>query len=376
MTEIRWDEMFEKSPQVAPLLVKLYESHKLYGLAKGDDILAKAELGSAMAELLEVGISEREQEVLTDILVDLMRQAEVDLRRALSERLSTIKDVPLRLALFLANDEISVAAPILRESAALSDLDLLYIIKAKGPAYWQAIAEREGLSAQIIDVLADTRDLYTAIVLSQNDRIKLTAYAMDILAEMAEDNEELARPLLMRDEIPQSYAKRLYGCVGEDLKAYINNYFGRQEADVSEAIDEVFLEFAEPEKTKSVSEYMPTEDMIKAADKCADMGMLTSQYVLGFLERGQIAQFIAMFAKYCGLPAHKVHDALKQKQPKGMVIACRAFGFQKNEFSRIYLLTHRMRSSARLVNQKDMLALLTYFDKVRPETARRIVGMP
>jgi signal recognition particle subunit SEC65 len=56
-----------------------------------------------------------------------------------------------------------------------------------------------------------------------------------------------------------------------------------------------------------------------------------------------------------------------------MAIACRAFRIQKSDFSRIYLMTHRMRSKGRVVNHKDMLDVLSYFDKVRPEAAARIV---
>ena len=57
-----------------------------------------------------------------------------------------------------------------------------------------------------------------------------------------------------------------------------------------------------------------------------------------------------------------------------MAIACRAFRVQKSDFSKIYLMTHRMRSKHRLVNHKDMLDVLQYFDHVRPEVAKRIVA--
>ena len=36
-------------------------------------------------------------------------------------------------------------------------------------------------------------------------------------------------------------------------------------------------------------------------------------------------------------------------------------------------MTHRMRGSGRMVNHRDMLDALEYFDKIRPESAMRIV---
>lgn len=363
---------FEKSPHVAPLLVRLHESHKLYALAQDRQPEARAALTGAVTDLLDAELSGREQEVLADVLIALMRQAEKDLRRALSDRLSVMDNVPLRLVLFLANDEITVASPILRHSQVLSDLDLVYIIKSQGPDYWQAIATRESLSAQVVDVLADTRDPGTAVMLAGNDRAALTPYAVQILADMAKQHEDVARPLLYRSELPMDIARELYAHVGVQLKAHIRAFFGEEAtAPLGKVFDDLFVEFVDPDRPHS--EFMPTPSMLESADRYAQAGLLNMQLVIETIKRGQIGSFIALFARYSGLSVRRVHDMLLQVCPKGMAIACRAFGVQKGDFSSIYIMTHRMRASGRMVNHKDMLDTLAYFDKVRPEVAMRIV---
>ena len=79
---------FDKSPHMTPLLVRLYDSHKLYGLVKDNKPLARAELTRAVTDLFETKLTAREQELLADVLIGLMRQAEKDLRQALSEKLA------------------------------------------------------------------------------------------------------------------------------------------------------------------------------------------------------------------------------------------------------------------------------------------------
>ena len=172
---------FDNSPHVAPLLVKLYDSHKLYALAKQDMPAARTELSHAVVSLFEADINGKEQELLADILIALMRRAETELRGVLSEKLATLDNIPLRLVLHLANDEITVASPMLEKSTVLSDLDIIYIIKSLGAAYWQAIAKRSRLSNEAIDMLVDSGDFGTAVILSQNERIRLTKYALGIL---------------------------------------------------------------------------------------------------------------------------------------------------------------------------------------------------
>ena len=122
----------DKSSDVTPLLVRLYDSHKLYGLAKDKKPLARAELMSIISDLLGMNLSPRESELIADVLIALMRQAEKDLRQALAERLSMLEKAPLRLILQISHDEIEIAAPVLRNSAVLGELDLIYIIKSKG----------------------------------------------------------------------------------------------------------------------------------------------------------------------------------------------------------------------------------------------------
>lgn len=360
---------FEKTPQIAPLLVRLHEGQRLYMLAKDRNPLAKAELTGAVSDLLAIKLSAREQELLTDVLVALTRQAEKDLRAAIAERLSLMGNVPLRLVLQLANDEIAVAAPVLKKSPVLSDLDLIYIIKSQGSAYWQAIAERESLSPQVIDLLADTKDVPTGIVLARNDRLALTDHAVSVLAILAKSNESLARPLLARPELPGSLVQEIYAHAGAALRDYVGSLSGLTDR-ARESVEDIVIEFATPAET---SEFMPTPDMVEAAERGRATGSLSMQMMVDTLGRGQIATFIACFARYTGLSAQRVHDFLKQPCPKGMAIACRAFGVQKGDFSRIYLMTHRMRSRDRIVNQRDMMETLSYFDNIRPDVAMRIV---
>ncbi len=363
--------IIDKSSRVTALLVDLHDSHKLYLSAK-EDPHARSHMTNAVAGLLDpdIELNEREQSLLSEALITLIRQAETDLRQAVAERLSVMPQAPLPLVLHLANDEISVAAPVLERSPVLSDIDLLYIIKAQGPAYWQAIAARESLSDEIVDVLADKKDMPTALRLTRNDKARLTRHALDVFAVMATESEDLARPLLMRPELPENLARALYKHVGRELREYIQSYFGITDVAVLGAVDEVIVEFTDP---AAESEFMPPESIMRAARQYAEGGKLTLQALLNSLKRGQLTSFIALFALYAGLPVKTVHDYLAQPSGKGLAVVCRALGIQKNECAMIYLLTSRMRSSSRADAQGNMNQVMAYFDSVRPEAAMKMV---
>ncbi len=331
-------------------------------------IRSRAELTSAVAGLLDAHthLNNREQELLSDVLIGLMRQAETDLRAALAERLSVLEDAPLRLVLSLANDEIAVSRPVLERCAVLSDLDLIYIVKARGPEHWQAIAARENLSPQLVDVLADQHDPATAIVLSGNQRTQLTWHALDVLTAMAARNEDIARPLLMRSELPDNIVRRLYDHVGQELRHYIRDYYGIFSGEVTTAIDEIMLEFTNAGQPEL---FMPNPRVVQAARQYAAKGKLTVPAMMQSLKRGQLASFIAMFAVYTGMPVEEIHEYMKHTSGKALAIICRAHGITKNDFATIYLLTNRMRADHRVINQNDMQAVMSHFDVINAEVA-------
>ncbi|MGB0719869.1 MAG: DUF2336 domain-containing protein [Bdellovibrionales bacterium] len=374
-----WDKiimdvgLLDKSATMAPLLVRLYDSQKLHSLAKDEKPKARQELGEAVAELLKLDLSPREAEMVSDILISLLRQAELDLKQALAERLATMENVPLRLILNLAGDEICVAGAVLRQSKILSDLDLIYIIKSKGAEHWQAIAQRQQISGQIINILADTGEDGTLMNLVQNTGITLTEYAIDVMAESAAKSEGLAKPLLARSEVGPDIAKRLYQYVGEALKEYIlEEYKIANKENMAALVDEVMGEFEKA--ADAFADITPNEVMLEAADRYKSKGLLTTKLMLGSLRRGQVQHFVAQFSRFTAMAPDTVVDIVKQKNGQGLAVTCKACNIEKADFISIFLLTNRARKGDRMVDLKDLTKATQYFERVSESVAKDILN--
>ncbi len=360
----------DKSSGVTPLLVRLYDSQKLYGLAKDKKPLARAELTTAVSQLLEMQLSPRETELVADVLIALMRQAETDLRQALAERLSIMDNVPLRVILQIANDTIDIASPVLRNSPVLSDMDLIYIIKSKSAQYWQAIAARRSLSEHLVNLLADTRDFDTAMVLAENMNIKLNERAMTVLSDLAQGKDQLASPLLRRDEITNDIAASMYKLAGQGIRQYILDNFDVGTDALIDTVDEVILEFME---VTEATNFVPTSSMVKNAERFKEKGLLTVNAMLQTLKRGQVQSFTAQFAEFTGMSISTVSDILNQPSGQGLAVACKAFNIAKTDFISIFLLTNRFRNQGKMVDMKDMNRAIYYFDNIKMEVAQGIM---
>lgn len=355
------------SPEIVPLLVRLHDREKLLGLADRPAQEARSELTGIVADLLSFELQPREMELVSDVLISLLRQAERDLRAALAERLSAMESVPLRMILHLANDEIMVADPVLRKSPALYDMDLIYLIKSHGSEHWQSIARRETLGEAVIDALVDTGDLQTEIALSENKSITLTQHAINILVEMAKESDSLAKPLLQRKDLPAEVTAKLYQYAGEEIKRYIIQ--NRHGAGIK-AVDDIVLELSRA----TVSDFTPSAQMIEAAENMIRRDLLRPDIMIENLKRGQIASFIAQFSAYTSLPLATVQDMVKQESGQGLAIACKAAGIVKPDFTNIFLLTHKARAGGeRTVNQYGLMQALRYYDRLSEQAAQELL---
>ena len=358
----------DKSSGVMPHLVRLYDSHKLY--SQGKQPVARAELTAAVGELLDMNLSPRESELVADILIALLRQAEKDLRVALAEKLSGIDNAPLRLILQLSNDEIDIAGPVLRNSTVLGELDLIYIIKSKSAEYWRAIAARKIMSDNVMNVLADTRDFDTAVTLAKNENIKLTEHTLGVLSGLAQHSEDIATPLLRRDETTPEIASALYKFVGQELKRYIADHFEIENIALNDVIDDIVLELLDetPDELFTVA-----PSVMKSVERFHEKGLLTVKMMLSTLKRGQIHTFVAMFSKFSSLPVEMVVSIIRQSSGQGLAVACRALDVSKQDFISLYLLSNRARNGGKTVDIKDITRAISYYDRIQPAIAKGII---
>lgn len=365
----------DHSADVMPLLVDVYDTHRLYELARNKNPEAKAELAAAIGILLEKQLSAQESELIADIMIELMRKAAVDLRKAVAERLAQSEKVPLRLLLHLANDEIDVADIILRQSPLLCDLDLIYIIKSKDADYWRAIAKRANLSGKLMGILAESGDVGTALNLIENTAIKLTPHVLNLFCDLAQKNLNLAPPLLMRDEITAPMAAKLYAFVGKDLKAQIKERFDLTPDETSAAIEEIDSVLKEMSQSLEESNTAPSLDMIEAAKASKEKAPPNLADMLKILQRGQLQSFVAQFSVYADMDVSLLVSVLLQDSGQGLAVVCRALNMVKSDFMSIYLLTSRIRNKDVMVDPKKMTRAVNYFNEITPELARDILSL-
>ena len=137
---------------------------------------------------------EKSQGVLSKfegLLTDLTEQAELGARIELSERFARADGVPRSLLMQLTRDAIEVAGPILSQSEALTEADLIRIVQEQGQAHMRAIAQRQSVPESVSDAIVERGDDQTVSRLVENEGAQLSRNAFETITERAETSEIL-----------------------------------------------------------------------------------------------------------------------------------------------------------------------------------------
>jgi uncharacterized protein (DUF2336 family) len=165
------------------------------------------------------GFSGEQIELFGDVLerliktIEIRALADVSARIALAEvssQIASVKQAPRAVVRRLAdNDEISVARPVLTESARLSNEDLVELAQTKGEQHLLAIAGRWWLKEVVTDALLARHYPSVSRRLVNNPGARVSANGYAIVLAQAENDPDLAVETGIRVDLPTELRQQL-----------------------------------------------------------------------------------------------------------------------------------------------------------------------
>ena len=191
-------------------------------LARDQDVDVRAALLRRLVKLLPDLSAVEHHEVYQATVAALETLAHDQVRNVREALTNTLKDVayaPLPVVQRLARDvERSVAEPVLRLCANLTDADLLEILSRQpGPWALAAIAARKGVSGTISNAIVDSGDVAAGSILLDNRGAVIEEPALEHMVDQAASVPDWQARLASRDKLPARLALRLADVVDETV---------------------------------------------------------------------------------------------------------------------------------------------------------------
>lgn len=343
----------------------VFDAESLMLLAREKSAESRSRLSEIIVDLFDNQASvltERQRTLMYGILQTVINDIESSVRQAVAGRLALMEDVPRDLVSQLANDDASIAFPILSKSGLLRDVDLVEIIKLRTEEHMLAITMRRSVSESVSEALVESGHEPVIISLLKNTNAKISETTMEYLVEQSQRVDSFQEPILNRDELNPQLAKRMFLWVSAALRQHIVSAFDLDKATVDELLEQVTSEeiSAKPEPGKKKVQQL--------ADALKDEGLVTVEMLITALNEGEVPLFIALFSKVTKLREHLVQRLLFEQGGEGLAITCKAIGMSTEEFTHLFELSNIAKAGTQAEIDKR-LPLVTSFYEATPRKA-------
>jgi len=341
----------------------------LLDLARDRSRAGRASLVDAVGNLFTDhggALSDRESALISEILCKLLDDVEASVRQALAERLSDRGDVPRELIVQLANDDISVARPLLIGSPLLDEPELIEIVRHRSREHRLAVAIRGDIGAPVSDALVATGDGGVIKALLENESATISKLAFEYLVEQARRTDAFHEPLVDHRDLPGELAAKVYWWVSANLRSRIVGKFDVDLLALDETLQLAVREMIAETGDKAGPQPGKANELVEHLWR---NNALDSKLLIQVLREGEVPLFEAMYAKITELPAQTVKTLLYEPGGEQLAVASRAARISKPDFASIFLLSRQGRPGDQTVDPEELSQVLAYYDALDDQAA-------
>jgi len=301
--------------------------------------------------------------------IELRALADVSARIALAEmstQLASIKQAPPAVVRRLArHDEISVARPVLTESARLTPEDLVELAQTKGEQHLLAISGRWWLTEIVTDALLRRHYPSVSRRLVSNPGARMSASGYAIVLKQAESDPDLAVETGIRVDLPVELRQQLLRNATDAVRARL----------LSRAPPHLFEEIRSAIATASNGanrEMSRTRDFAAARRFVAALakhGKLNEAALAGFAKERKYAETVAALAELSGSEIEVIRPVMQSLRDDGVLVPCRVAGLSWDTVAAVL----DSRFAAGTMGRHELAKAREQYAKLTLDNARRLL---
>jgi len=346
-----------------PLLDELETALATGSVARRIDILTR------VTDLFINGaerFSEDQVGVFDDVMARLVNTIEAKARAKLSYRLAPIANAPANVIHMLAfDDDIEVARPVLTHSARLDDRDLV-TAGAKSQDHLFAISQRQSLSEAVTDVLVERGDRDVVHSVVKNTGARFSDAGFRILVKRSTGDDALATEVGMRPDIPRPHFLLLL----EKASNAVRERLAAENPQAGTAIEGIVAEVVggiRVEARNASPDFAAAQAAVERQNRIRRIG---ESEIHQYARDRKFEETAIALSILCDTPIDVVERALLDPGAEIVLILAKVAGLSATTTKAVLLL----RAADRGMSAKDLEQALSSFNRLQPDTARRVLS--
>ena len=312
------------------------------------------------------GYSNDEIWTFGEVIGRLADEIEVAARVQLSKRLARFDQAPINIIHKLAfDDEIEVAAPILRESEQLEPYALVANVCTKGQSHMLAIAQRKSIDQEVTDVLVTRGNQDVVKSVATNNGARFSDFGFLHMIQRAEGDSILAEQLGLRKDIPRHIFQQLIAKASDDVKKRLADERPDMTDQIQSSVSDVAGELQSKFGPVSRSHFV-AKRVVATQHR---QGNLNERSIALYATSHKLDEVTIGLSLLCALPGDVIERALFDKNREMLLILAKALDFSWPTIMALLFLgakDHR-------ITAKDFKDLESEFGRLNVATSRSVL---
>jgi uncharacterized protein (DUF2336 family) len=311
--------------------------------------------------------SDDQIDLFDDVMARLVNAIEAKARARLADRLAPIANAPLNVIHLLAcDDDIEVARPILIRSERLNEDTLLATANSKSQQHLRAIAQRNSLSEAVTDILVERGDRDVVHSVVKNRGARFSDLGFRILVNRSSSDDALASEVGMRSDIPRPHFLMLLDKASSAVRARLVAENPQASTDIEGVVADVVGGIRSEIRNASPA-FAAAEAAVERQNRIRRIG---EAEIYQYAKERKFEESAIALSILCDTPIDVVERALLDPGAEIILILCKVAGLSPTTTKAMLLL----RAADRGMSAEDLEQALVSFNKLQPDTAKRVLS--
>jgi uncharacterized protein (DUF2336 family) len=200
-------------------------------------------LAKRLADVICIPASQltpQERHMAGDVLVELLRSADADIRESVAKRLVMLNEAPRTILVILAKDDIAIARHVLEKSKSLTDSDLIQISRKVSNEHRMMISKRRKVSDAVVDAVAEFLEEDVVESLLKNKGANFSETALQRILTVSRSHQKYVELLVKREELRPSHGLTMFWWANTANRKKILHRFAVTRAVLQDSCQDLF----------------------------------------------------------------------------------------------------------------------------------------
>ena len=318
----------------------------------------------------------QERHMAGDVLVEMLRDADLELRASVAKRLVMLNEAPRTILIILAKDEIEVAKHVLENSKSLSDSDLIQIARRVKTEHRLMMAQRRHISDAVVDVLAEFLEEDVIETLLKNKGANFSETALQRILTVSRQHQPYVSLLAKRVETRPSHGLTMFWWADAQNRKTILHRFGVSRAVLQQSCADLYpqaaaegwndpaarqaLQFIERrQRNRAALARSKFESLEEAVDEAEQVGMSR-----------ELADEISYIA---GVKPATGAQVLSDKTGEALAVFCKAPGLRRKHIHKLWRALRRPETEHDGSPNPYLVEAVKVYDAISTDNAQTVL---